>query len=82
MLGLRLLAICLHRDPALGSLGSGSGSGSGAPASEDATAVEGLWAAAGDALAMFPLTAPTREALLCWPAPAARPAGAGLPFQH
>lgn len=64
MLGLRLLAICLRRDPALGSLGSGSGSGSGVPASVDAAAMEGLWATAGDALATFPLTPPTREALL------------------
>ena len=73
MLGLRLLAICLRRDPALGSLGSGPGSW------EDAAAAEGLWAAVGDALATFPLTPPTREALLllaCVGSPSGR---CGLP---
>jgi len=65
MLGLRLLAICLRRGPARGGPGvppgaprAGGGGGGGA------AAAEGLWAAVGDALAAFPLTAHTREALL------------------
>lgn len=64
MLGLRLLAICLRQVPALGiGLGSEPGSPGGSGA-ETAAAAQGLWAAVGDALATFPLTAPTREALL------------------
>ncbi|KAK9836952.1 hypothetical protein WJX81_002248 [Elliptochloris bilobata] len=78
MLGLRLLAICLRRDRGPGSAGSGSGLRSEGAASEDAAAAEGMWAAVGDALATFPLTPLTREALLllaCAGSPSGRPGG-------
>ncbi len=79
MLGLRLLAICLRRGPAPGGPGAAPGSPSaGGGGGGGAAAAEGLWAAVGDALAAFPLTAHTREALLLL-ACAGSPAGQCAP---